>query len=193
MTKRRREARLRELAGTFLHGGVPGLKPGDRLTSPAARGTVSLVALRAGQIGAEHPGESDRVYLTPHRNLARSFAAQHVALVAGRVQAVPGSVYRVRPEGPVEHDPDHEAGVSFTAASAVIAEVVEALVALPLSEIVRLSGRYMTWADNSPVYDADGFLLPSPEARAGGMTREDLRQFGRWRSLNIGPDGLYLP
>jgi hypothetical protein len=109
------------------------------------------------------------------RRSRRDFLLRHVALVAGRLRSVPGSVYRVRPEGPVEHDPDYEPGVSYTAASAVILEVVESRVVLAVSNMVRLGGPYMTWADGGPVYDADGCLMPSPEARAAGMTREELR------------------
>jgi rifampin ADP-ribosylating transferase len=91
----------------YYHGGVPGLRVGQKI-------------LPAQQTGAKSCGDyvhynhrMDRVYVTTDRDAATVFAAMHPS---GR-----GVVYRVQPEGDIEPDPDcRKEGLAFQCTGAVI-------------------------------------------------------------------------
>lgn len=68
-------------ARRFWHGGTPGLQPGERLTSPPARGhalgPTHRTSLQQGLANvAQRP---DRVYVTTNRNVAWAFASNWLA------------------------------------------------------------------------------------------------------------------
>ena len=45
---------------------------------------------------------------------------------------------------------------------------------------MKAVGPYMTWADGSPLYDQDGYLIPPPEAMANGLEPVRYRALGKW-------------
>lgn len=95
----------------LYHGGVPGLKPGDRLLPAVVTGAPSL-----------HPygsvGRTDMVYVTSVEQEARIFAATHPS---GK-----GCLYEVTANGDLYDDPDClEPGVSFCCNSATIVRSIK--------------------------------------------------------------------
>lgn len=94
-------------ARTF-HGGPPGLRPGDAILPPSETGVRC-----SSDYGAAGTHRRDRVYLTDSLAAATMFAALHPS---GR-----GQVYEVRPDGPLEPDPDCRAeGLSFQCPRATV-------------------------------------------------------------------------
>jgi Rifampin ADP-ribosyl transferase len=79
----------------FFHGGVPNLRKGDLLLSPARTGAPSLASF-----GGEGVTSRDRVYVIDDLEQARLFAL--LAPPRGN-----GSLYEVEPIGKRERDPDY--------------------------------------------------------------------------------------
>lgn len=112
---------------TYFHGGVRRLRVGDRILPPEQTGALSVADVRSApddmktEIDRVH--RRDRVYLTTILDAARLWAGLHVGGDARRG----GSVYRVEPEGEIEHDPDYlsDDGGSIACPSAVVVAVVE--------------------------------------------------------------------
>lgn len=158
----------------YWHGGVPGLTVGDRLLPPIAHGGSlgpTNDAIR-GQFGPdEYPSDPGLVYVTGNRLLAASYASQYPA----------GDVYEVRPDVPLSADPDNEAGLSFTCSAATVVGVCERAVRWSQTRMIRVQSRTIRWADGSPVYDRNGYLLPDRSLRSVGVTAQRLRRFGPWR------------
>jgi hypothetical protein len=122
----------------------------------------------------ETPHDRSRVYVTTIRNLARTYAARY------NFGRMPGAVYNVLPLDDLEPDPDYEGfDVSFCS-SARIVRVSEKRVQLSTTQQVMLYAAYEVWPDRTPMYDPQGYFLPSPELRADGVTDADLRRFGQW-------------
>lgn len=104
----------------YYHGGVRGLKKGDKLLPPCTTGSSSLLQF-AREIDPNCPQRDDRVYLTTDKRWAKFYAS-----------VIPrGDLYEVIPEGELEDDPDClEKGLSYQCESAVIKRVVDISVSL---------------------------------------------------------------
>ncbi|MER6976021.1 hypothetical protein [Streptomyces carpinensis] len=120
----------------LFHGGVPGLRPGDRVLPPIATGVEHTLTGTAQALGAspEH-ARGDRVYVTIGRDVARVYAAVKPD----------GALYQVEPDGPLEVDPDCEVpGVSFACQAAAVVRVIDPVVLFrdrPFEAWVRLLNR----------------------------------------------------
>lgn len=99
----------------YYHGGIRGLKQGDKILPPSITGNSTLLQY-AQKVDPDGPQRSDRVYITTSRKAARLYAA-----------AIPkGDVYEIIPEGVLEDDPDcSEPGLSYQCASAIVKHVVD--------------------------------------------------------------------
>lgn len=167
----------------YWHGGAPDIAVGEIIEGPARR----RGRLRQEQLAQERflartryseMRDPKRVYFTTDRELARGWA------VTNRDN---GSLYRVRPvpSASLELDPDFPP-VGFSARRAEVLEVAEIRVEMPEDEAMRACCRYITWNDDSPTYDAEGFLLPPPEHRGRGKAAEDYRHLGKWVNIDGG-------
>lgn len=134
----------------WLHGGPPGLKPGQFLLPPAITGRESGAerALRWGiDVRAEgmEPDRhlSDRVYLTRELTHAREKAGAIALTGLGPY----GTVYEAIPACP-QPDPDFETdfpGLSVECPFALIVAIVQPQVILTPGQLERLVLRYMTF------------------------------------------------
>ena len=101
----------------FYHGGASGRHVGDLLLPP------SRTSARPNECSALYGAgvyDSGRVYVLTDRDLAWAFAVRRPGEI--------GALYRVEPRTPIDPDPDIaglEPPVSFTCASAVVAEVLD--------------------------------------------------------------------
>lgn len=151
----------------FWHGGLPGLGPGDVLLSRAdieASGfSLPHHQVQPGYaLGITDPG---RVYFTTNREFARGWAAQQAVRDPDTgISISQGALYRVRPMGSIEPDPDFaHTSVSWCAPRACILEVEESSVSLDLYAATERIGPHIPWQDGSPVYAEDGSYLLAPE------------------------------
>jgi hypothetical protein len=115
----------------YFHGGVPGLKLGDRILPPATTGATSLAEYAPGHATR---ARRDRVYMTDQEGEAAMFAAMH--------PSNRGEVYVVEPLPPVELDPDY-LGPGDHAWMAAEAMVVRRLGGLPPDATARIRARLM--------------------------------------------------
>lgn len=105
---------------TYYHGGVAGLRVGDSILPPTITGARPRFDLPGVtpecRRSAALTYRRDRVYLITRLDLACRLAVAHVS----------GTVYRVRPAGVIELDPDWVGapGVAVMAPSAEIVEVM---------------------------------------------------------------------
>jgi hypothetical protein len=99
----------------FYHGGIRGLKQGEKILPPSVTGNSTLLQY-ATEIAPDGPQRKDRIYLTTDKKAARLFAS-----------VVPrGDVYEVIPDSELEDDPDCSVpGISYQCTSATIKRVVE--------------------------------------------------------------------
>lgn len=180
-----KKAQKRKWKRTFYHGGVPGGRPGD-LIYPAAELGLDYTAayLLTPGLPLEMPKyEPDRVHFTTHLGVARGYAAQYVAPGVG---PVPGDVYRVVVDGPIETDPDFSdpkvASVYGTSRKPVtISAVVERNVVLDRRQINEAGWPYRCFfGEWEPVHAKDGTVLPSREMRDLGATDDYLQLLPRW-------------
>jgi len=108
------------------HGGVPGLRKGDRLLPPTQTGAFCKATISLEE-GLTNIGQQpDLVYATTDREFARAWAGLHTT----DGQTYPGgALYRVEL---VDPQPDADLlslpGISFQAASGVILAVYDAYV-----------------------------------------------------------------
>jgi protein gp37 len=94
----------------YYHGGIPGLKPGEKLLPPNITGKSTLLQY-AHLIAPDGPQLADRVYFTTAAEMAELFALVYPN----------GDVYRAIPKGPIERDPDClEEGLGYQASEASI-------------------------------------------------------------------------
>lgn len=99
----------------YYHGGIKGLKRGDKILPPSITGKNTLLNY-AKQLDENCVQREDRVYITTDKNMAQIYAATFPK----------GDVYRVIPNGLLEDDPDClEKGLSFQCESATIKAVVK--------------------------------------------------------------------
>lgn len=99
----------------FYHGGVRGLKKGDKILPPITTGNSTLLQY-AQQIDPNGPQREDLVYITTDKKAARMYAS-----------IIPrGDVYEVVPDEDLADDPDCTVpGLSYQCASATIKRVVD--------------------------------------------------------------------
>lgn len=99
----------------YFHGGVRGLRKGDKILPPSQTGNKTLLEY-AREIDPKGDQRDDRIYLTTSKKWARVYAS-----------VIPrGDVYEVIPDGELEHDPDClEEGLSFQCISGTVKRVVE--------------------------------------------------------------------
>jgi hypothetical protein len=123
----------------WYHGGVPGLKRGDKILPPSVTGAFSIADLGTLDPSDDMPERvakvhsRDRVYLAASLKDARLWASLHPAH-GGRNRG--GDLYEVTLDGPAEPDPDYLAGDggSICCTSATIVRVVERRVPRPSGE-----------------------------------------------------------
>ena len=111
----------------WYHGGVPGLKRGDKILPPSQTGAVSISDVGHGTELHERAVKvhrKDLVYIAAAERDARMFARFHPAY-GGRAKG--GDIYEVVPDGPLWPDPDYLAGDggSMACASATIVRIIE--------------------------------------------------------------------
>jgi len=172
--RRAQKAAFEALNLTFWHGGAPGYSPGDEILSPARLGGGSVNVPMVPGYG-QHPGREDRVYLTTDRQLARAYGWRGARRPEGT-----GWLYRVEPVGVPEVDADYASGahphLSFQCAVITVIAVEESPVVMTKIDATAAAARYMTWNDGRPMYDPQGYFIPSVETQASGLTRVDARQ-----------------
>lgn len=104
-----------QLTQRYYHGGVRGLKKGDKIQPPTITGNSTLLQY-ARELSPDGPQREDRVYLTTDKKAARLYAS-----VMPR-----GDVYEVIPDGELEDDPDCKVvGLSYQCTSATIKRVID--------------------------------------------------------------------
>lgn len=179
------------LANVYYHGGVPGLAVGDCIkpienTSAFNTQEVMAAVARSGLGPASFTDlahySASVVYLTARRDVAAAFASVYVS-PEGRPTL--GDVYRVEPIGDLGVDPDfvHAPDLFFTAPRARIVKIERRRTRLTSYQACKATGPFMTWSDLTPMYDAEGYLLPSPEMRERGTTPAQCRRLGKWKTL----------
>lgn len=173
----------------YFHGGVPGLTAGELLQPASALG-VSY-AYRRGPSAAGPVYDPRFVYFTTSSDVATGFAARCVHPLAGEV---PGSVYEVEPVGPIHEDPDYP-GIGLRAREARVLRTVHTDVTLGEREQTRLEASYKTWGKGgAAMYDAEGYMLPSPQMSGHGVTAEHTRIYGPYLPwYRIDGKGQYVP
>lgn len=98
----------------YYHGGVPGLRVGDRILPPSVTGKGTLLSYSRELEGGEVHRE-DRVYVARTVDLTIPYAYVYPH----------GGVYRVAPDSPVEPDEDAtDPGYSFQARGATVLSVI---------------------------------------------------------------------
>lgn len=177
--------RTKKKQRAYYHGGVPGGQPGD-LIYPAIELGLDYTAayLFTPGMPLQMPKyQPDRVHFTTHLGVARGYAALYVA-PGGR--QVPGDVYRVVLDGPIETDPDFcdpkVSSVYGTSRQPVtISAVVERNVVLDRRQINQAGWPYRCfYGEWEHVHAQDGTVLASHEMRELGATDEYLRLLPRW-------------
>lgn len=99
----------------YYHGGVRGLKQGDKILPPSTTGKSTLLKY-AQEIDPNCDQRADRIYLTTDKRMAKLFAAGFPR----------GDVYEVIPDDEVEDDPDClEKGLSYQCQSGTIKRVLD--------------------------------------------------------------------
>jgi hypothetical protein len=99
----------------FYHGGVRGLKKGDKILPPSITGNSTLLQY-SKEINPDCDQRDDKIYITTDKKWARIYAA-----------VIPrGDIYEVIPDGDIENDPDClKDGLSYQCDSATIKRVLE--------------------------------------------------------------------
>lgn len=181
----KKKTQKRKWKRTYYHGGVPGGRPGD-LIYPAAELGLDYTAayLLTPGIALQIPKyDPDRVHFTTHLGVARGYAAQYVTPES---RPVPGDVYRVVVDGPIEIDPDYSdpkvAAVYGTSRKPLtITAVVERNVVLDRRQINEAGWPYRCFfGEWEPVHAKDGTVLASREMQDLGATDEYLQLLPRW-------------
>lgn len=168
-------------AVTYWHGGYPGLEVGAMLLPPSRNAIADALRPVPDRERRVWSGSRSKVYVTTERPLAEAYAIQ----MTDSGLSV-GWLYRVAPSGRVEHDDDFPPGVSMTANSARVLEIVERdfTWATP-RDGNRLAAPYQGWDDHLPVYSATGGMLPNAHLQALGVTSDYLKaRFGLWPDVD---------
>ncbi|MBN3458385.1 hypothetical protein JNN96_30555 [Mycobacterium sp. DSM 3803] len=172
---------------TYWHGGRRNIAVGDFIRSPyERRREMSTTERRLEAFSARFGYNRDRdpklVYFTTDREFARAWAVNPLLLAEGG-----GALYRVQPTPAmsIAVDPDYEVA-GRSARRARVLEVVEDLVAMSEDEAQRAIKRYATWTDGGPMFDDDGYMIPSLLMAAHGATPSMLRNLGKWADVPNG-------
>jgi hypothetical protein len=143
----------------YWHGSPVALVPGTHLTSIRERRGATFGAAQY-QYLASNAHDPDLSYFTTDRDLALAWCVRSN-----------GALLRVEPVGPIEPDPDFK-GTSFSAAEAIVREVVEHRV-----KMGHLAARraFASYEPNS--FDEKGFIRPAERlgellAVSGGDVRK---------------------
>lgn len=151
----------------FFHGGVGGLRAGDKIMPPArnraamdARQASVSVRQSVGQPYATYP---DKVYFTTELDLALTFANRRA-----------GDVYEIIPLGPIQPDTDYDER-TFHADAALIKGIVRKNVEIDRIEELKIRARFAVFERGVPLYNDEGYLNTTPKMLADGWTAEELR------------------
>jgi hypothetical protein len=161
----------------WFHGGVPGLRPGDRLVSAHALGAAYVYALDDGSYSPEW------VYVTADEGAAHAYASRYMDRGGN---PAPGDVYEVRPDV-TEADPDYRRfrETFRRCRTAVVTRVIATRVSLTPEECGPLERRYQLWGGSEEeVWDEFGVINPSPQMAENGVTREWTEMLRPWLPLS---------
>ena len=138
---------------SYWHGGVPGLAVGQEIR-PAIERSMPVAYLHK-----QYDTDPKRVYITTDKGLAASFAAQWFD--AKKLKQGGGTLYRVRPVGMLEVDPDfdHVPGLAYSCDSAVI-EKIEKCKIIETIELRLQAEKHVTRANARKMYDDRAYLHP---------------------------------
>lgn len=179
----------------LFHGGVPGLRPGDRIEPGHPRGPKRLELGLLGPLGGvlDPPTlHGDVVYLTTSRLYAARSAHMYPV----------GDLYRVQPLGEVE--PSSEDGIeSFIAPAARVIAAVARAVRLSGSELRRVAREERdAWQRAGRVVSLDvaetarladhGLFTVAPAGLAVGSTlarRTHVTNSARWARAKVAHEG----
>lgn len=153
----------------YWHGGAAGRGVGEKLVpGTEAPGYSHVVeSMSPDEFDQQRP---DFVHITKDRNLAFDYAVSFAKFG-------PASLYRVRPLGHLEHDPDYPRDVSHRCLSALVIAVEPDAITAETAETGAARG-YETWDDGSPLYDSNGYPLPNKVQQHFGVTPAHLRSLG---------------
>ena len=167
---------------TYWHGGFPGIKVGQHLLSPDAAAAARIPIAYTPRERPEHGivSRTDRVYFSTVQEFARAYAFQTEVVTPSGTLTSRGTLYRIRPTGPVDEDPDFAGhGVSWCAPEAVVEEVVETDVRMRARDATRAIGIHSTWDDGRPIYLEDGRLQITWQMESAGLTQKDVDEVVR--------------
>lgn len=153
----------------YWHGGAAGREIGEQLVpGTVAPGYSHVVdSMTPAEFAEQRP---DYVHITTDRNLAFDYAISFAKFG-------PAALYRVRPLGHLEHDPDYPRGVSHRCRTALVLAVEPDVITAETAETGAARG-YETWDDGSPLYDGEGYPLPNKMQQHFGITPDQLRSLG---------------
>jgi hypothetical protein len=159
----------------YWHGGASGREVGDQLVpGTQVPGYSHVVASMTPEEFAEQ--RPDFVHITSDRNLAFDYAISFAKFG-------PAALYRLRPLGHLEHDPDYPRGVSHRCRSALVLAVEPDVITAETVETGAARG-YETWDDGSPLYDDEGYPLPNRLQQHFGITPAHLRSLGHGADID---------
>ncbi|HXH81104.1 hypothetical protein [Nocardioides sp.] len=183
-THRRRER--------YFHGGVPGLRTRSEILSADSLG-LRYNYDRRTLVPGSVPYDPSLVYFTTDLSVAIGFAARYVNHVTGATGG--GWVYEVTPSRQPHPDPDFpfHPDVYRMAPRATVRKIVKRNVILTRVEQVQMEKHHLVWAGRDDrMYDEEGYLLPSDEMAARGVTGRMLRAYGRWLPVEmVDAAGIY--
>jgi hypothetical protein len=161
----------KEPESVYWHGGAVGRAIGDHLipgTDVPGYSNIVTAIFATGKFDELRP---DYVYITTDRNLAFDYAISWAKFGPA------AALYRVKPLGHLEHDPDYPRGISHRCRSAVVLAVEPDVITAETPETGAAFG-YETWDDDSPLYDSEGYPLPNKTHQHFGVTPAHLRSLG---------------
>ena len=150
----------------YWHGSPVALEVGTRLAPKRDREGARLSETQYQHL-VDNLHNPDLVYFTTDRELARAWCVRSN-----------GALLRVEPAGPIEPDPDFP-GISFSAAQAVVVDVVEHPVTMS-----QLAARKAFAAYQADSFDEKGFIRPAQRLAdifaATGRNLAAFRKAGRY-------------
>lgn len=157
----------------FFHGGVGGLRAGDKVMSPATNRAAmdarqAIVSVRQN-VAQPYAADPAKVYFATELDIALTFANRRT-----------GDVYEIIPLGPIQPDTDYDEH-TFHADAALIKGIVRRNVDLDRVEELKIRARFAAFERGVPLYDDEGYLNTTQKLLADGWTAEELRNhFGQW-------------
>jgi hypothetical protein len=161
----------------YYHGGAQGLKPGTVLLSKSQAAKQGMSTYWQPRAGGQY--SPDHVYFTTDLDLARAFA-HSLDLPSGT-----GSVYEVRPDQPIEPDPDYGGSTDvYMARRAVVARVVQHKVQMTGAQETQVFASRQMWDGNRPYMDANGIVQPSEQMQNAGWNAVLLKMLPPWTAFD---------